>query len=70
MEHQWGARTRVQLLVAGSAPRRAAAPVELSAANSLPVQHSHAELGVALPADAPTCKVLLEEIKVLLAQLD
>jgi hypothetical protein len=45
---------------------RSAVPVSLS----LPVEHSHPELGVTLAADRPACKVLLEEIKLLLAQLD
>ena len=37
---------------------------------SLPVEHSHPELGVPFAADSPTCKVLLDEIKLLLAELD
>lgn len=45
---------------------RSAVPVSLS----LPVEHSHAGLGVTLSAGDTSCKMLLEEIKVLLAQLD
>jgi hypothetical protein len=43
-----------------------AAPISLS----LSVEHSHAGLGVSLPADSAPCKVLLEEFKVVLAKLD
>jgi hypothetical protein len=35
-----------------------------------PIEPPHSDLGVALAADSPSCKVLLEELKVLLAQLD
>jgi hypothetical protein len=45
---------------------RSEVPISLS----LPVEHSHPELGVTFTADSATSKVLLEEIKVLLAQLD
>ena len=40
------------------------------AAGGLSVEHPHPDVAVPLAADRPSCKVLLEEIKVLLAQLD
>ena len=64
----------VQLLATASA-RRLAEPapepmLEPTLLPASPIEPSQADIGIAIAADTPSCKVLLEELKVLLAQLD